>query len=159
MSPLKLFNTNAEPQFSKTFFWKWDDVPVIVCLKCVSVGGRVIDGWRFLINSPPSFSFHSMARLCTRSLVYHTRMHTHASANLHIQCMHKHARGLYAYYKHTSYKVRAILILQRCTFAHTNTHNELCVCLYMDIFFSASKEARPGNDWVSFCVREKGNGR
>lgn len=97
-TPVKSFLNppkNAEKRnFQKNFCWKWE------CARSLyvwSVGrGGVIDGCRFLINSPPSFSFRSMARLCTWSLVYRAHACARAHACKHA-CTRPHLHGVCTY--------------------------------------------------------------
>lgn len=114
MTSLKSFlNAKSEPWFSKgTAKMEPMFVYGLMCGVKLSMG----TGWILscsLINSPLSFSFHSVAQLCTRSLVYRTAcVHTH----MHALCLHTKS------IRHSSKKMKAILIIQ-AVFVHAHTHN------------------------------------
>ena len=136
-------------------------------------------GWsllRFLINSPPSFSFRSMARLCTQSLAYrtarthaHTHTHTHTVAqtrtHTHMQEVCLHTKSIL----HSSKKMKAILIIQSCVGTRTHMHAQKHTHTYrkergreggrerLFYVFPLRQRRQSVRMIESLCVRERGN--
>lgn len=152
----------------KEFCWKKGARTAMVCLKCAEAGLSMgVDFSLTLLHPSPSAQWpdSALGLWCIK----HTHVHAHKQT-----CTLLHLHSVYTDMQQNLYSYKKYISLQWnlysfCSHAHlhthTNTHRQTHTLsiLYahtdMYIFSSASKEPEPGNDRVSFYVREKRNER
>lgn len=85
-----------------------------------------------------------------------THTNTHAHAYTYTVCARTCKKSLFILEVYFIENERHINSTVMRTYTHKHTHSVSYTYVRMYILSSASKEPGPGNDLVSFCVREKG---